>query len=247
MKNVLALGVALLVVSTASANFFDDFESYADTAAMLVEWPGGAAELDTAVGNPGQSLVHPGGTRNWHTFDAPMESDAGAIVWEFDMYDDAMGNKRVSSTLNKTTWGWLEHGMYNDLTNPNDPGGLNVDGWGMRILGNGGEGWMAYPTLPVARPGWAHLKATITPASTLFEIWLPEYDDGQGNVIPAAYDSFTSAQDATGLLWDKVGCGGPSDLSSAGGGAWYDNMNVIPEPASLGLLLLGGLALLRRR
>ena len=40
-----------------------------------------------------------------------------------------------------------------------------------------------------------------------------------------------------------------SGLSSAGGAASYDNylLEIVPEPGSLALMMLGGLALLRRR
>ena len=43
------------------------------------------------------------------------------------------------------------------------------------------------------------------------------------------------------LSLDHVG------LTAHQGSAYYDNLSVVPEPATLSLLALGGLALLRRR
>jgi hypothetical protein len=47
--------------------------------------------------------------------------------------------------------------------------------------------------------------------------------------------------------FDSVGLG--SHITANGWDAWADNLvvEIVPEPASLSLLLLGGLALLRRR
>jgi PEP-CTERM motif len=48
---------------------------------------------------------------------------------------------------------------------------------------------------------------------------------------------------------DSIRLGGPSSLSSGGGGGNFDNVSleVIPEPATLGLMGLGGLAMLGRK
>jgi hypothetical protein len=50
-------------------------------------------------------------------------------------------------------------------------------------------------------------------------------------------------------LFNQVRVGGPSALSSAGGGAKFDNvlLELVPEPSAALLALVGGVAALRRR
>lgn len=247
MRRGIAICAALCVVSLAWADFADDFESYADTAAMQAVWTGTIGTLDTVQGNPGQSIYHPGSTSNIASIPAVTVAAAAPVVWEFDLYDDAAGNKRIVSRLPDTGGGFLDFGMYNDLVNPDDVGGAHVSGYGMRIYGYGGEGWRAFPGLPTTRAGWHHLKATIYADQIVFELFLSEGLSAGGNPMPATYATYTSPRANDGLTFNTVRFGGASNLSSAGGGAWMDNMNIqsIPEPASL--LLLGALALLRRR
>lgn len=248
---VLVASLVFILATSASASLMDDFESYGNTAEMQGAWgAAGAGTLDTGVGNPGQSIFHPGGTQNTRMLDTALAEAAGQpIVWEFDLLEEfPLGNKRVTATLDKTTFGWLEFGLYNNLVEP--IGGGTVDGYGMRILANGGEGWVSFPNDPVSRTGWHHFKATITADEILFEAWLAEGTNPGGGTQPAEHVSYTStAHDGTGLIWDEVKIGGPSNVSSANGGAHFDNMSVtqIPEPATMALLLIGGVAMARRR
>ncbi|MCA9256477.1 MAG: PEP-CTERM sorting domain-containing protein [Phycisphaerales bacterium] len=248
---VLVSTLVLAIATTASASLMDDFESYGTTGDMQAAWgAAGLGSLDTVVGNPGQSMFHPGGTQNTRLLDTPLTEAAGQpIVWEFDLFEQfPLGNKRITATLDKVAFGWLELGLYNNLVEP--VGGGTVDGYGMRILGHGGEQWVSFPNDPVSRTGWHHFKATITADNILFEVWLTEGMNPGGGTSPAEYSSYTStAHDGTGLTWDEVKIGGPSNLSSANGGAHFDNMSVtqIPEPATIALLLIGGAATMRRR
>ena len=63
----------------------------------------------------------------------------------------------------------------------------------------------------------------------------------------------TTGVDASRLRAPTAGpsvgaAGGPSDVSSAGGAADFDNYSIsqVPEPSALALLALGGLMLRRR-
>src|SRR4051812_25063890 len=95
---LVALGGA--VMANAATIFSDNFESYANTAAMQAVWgSAGAGTLDTAAGNPGQSMKHPGGVSNQHSFTATPATDINPIIWQFDFLDDAAGNKRITGAL----------------------------------------------------------------------------------------------------------------------------------------------------
>jgi hypothetical protein len=246
----IAITLVLIAATTASATLYDDFE-YADQAAMDAVWSGANGVLDDTAGNPGKSMYHPGGAQDTRMLDAVLtEAPGQPIVWEFDLYQGTtgvLGNDRVTCTFDKVTWGWIEFGLYNDLVDPNDPGGLHVDGYGMRLVGNSGENWVSFPDNPTLRTGWHHFKATLSADEIVFEGWLAEGLNAGGNPQAAEYVTYTStAHDGTGLQWDEVKIGGPSGLSS-GDGANFDNISVmqIPEPASI--LLIGLLALVRRR
>ncbi len=68
----------------------EDFEGYANTAAMQVNWGTGAGTLDTAFGNGGQSAYHPGGTVNqWIGSSFSIKPSATqTIILTADIYDD---------------------------------------------------------------------------------------------------------------------------------------------------------------
>lgn len=257
MKGKVALLALVGVVAFAASAqaFFDDFESYADTAAMLA--PGawgdlgasaaGTSLLDT-FGNPGQSMWHPGGAVARHQIAPTNPSDSNPIVFEFDIYHDGTGNKRVGGGLRDDADGSLasiiEMAVYNDLASFEDPL-VKVSGFGIRTVFIGGvpANWVAFPgTSYVVAEGWHHMKATIGATSIKFE--LDKGDDGtvDGTII-------VTTNDTSGIAYDNLRLGGPSNLSSAGGGAAFDNVNfeVVPEPATLALLGLGGLFLRRRR
>src|SRR3977135_1585293 len=84
----------------AATIFADNFESYANTAAMQTVWGSPApGTLDTANGNPGQSLKHTGGVSNTHSIAATPATDASPLIWQFDFLDDGVGNKRFTGAL----------------------------------------------------------------------------------------------------------------------------------------------------
>ena len=69
MRHLLAaIAVMVMVSHVASATTMivnENFDSYADTAAMTAVWGGGPATLDTSLSfSPGNSAAHPGGTVN---------------------------------------------------------------------------------------------------------------------------------------------------------------------------------------
>jgi hypothetical protein len=223
--------------------FSDDFESYANTAAMNAVGAWGDASstanpgtLATAVGNPGQSMLHPGGATAKHIFAETTPTDTSPLVWEFDFFWDGSGNKRISGGLRDNGVGsnaaLLELGFYNATA--------EGSGFAYRTaLLAGSTNWHEFPNQTLASANtWLNFKATIGASSTLFEV-----SGDLGN------SSASVPINSSAITYDILRFGGPSDLSSAGGGANFDNVSVsvVPEPASHGLLALAAVPALGRR
>ena len=253
----LSLAAVVLARSAAMAGTIleDDFEAYADDAAMQAAWNeggGGGGTLDTGVGNPGQSMAHPGGLTSKRLFTATTPTDVQPLVWEFDFMDDGTGNKRVTGGLRDNGGGAplnsiLEMGRYNALADP-EAGGLTVSGYGVRTVFIGGSpgDWVTFAGNPSVQAGWHHFRATIRTSDILFEL-----DLGDDGTVDATRMVATSG--GAGIGYNVSLFGGPSNLSSAGGGAHFDNLSIqqVPEPTSAVLLGVGGISLmaiaLRRR
>ncbi len=91
------------------------------------------------------------------------------------------------------------------------------------------------PGAPTRSTGWHELSAVFTDTAIEF------YVDGV-NALSDVAMSYASAAGA--ISFDRVTVG--SGLSSANGVGYYDNVRVevIPEPSTIGLSVLGGLSLL---
>jgi hypothetical protein len=261
VRIALVLIAALASATTASAApiFFDDFEAYASTAAMSA--PGAWGDLQDpgetplgfldfgpplGFGNPGQSMAHDGGETNRHAI-APLTSGAGAIIWEFDFFSvDLATNRRVTGGLRVDNGvPLLEMGIYNSTFDPDDPF-QPAAGFAIRTVGIGGptesNGWLAFPGNPSVEAGWHHFRATIGTTSILFEL-----DLGDDGAVDAS--RLVNTDDISAVGWNSLRIGGPSDLSSMGFGANFDNYGIsqIPEPGTLSLVAMGLGGLLLRR
>lgn len=239
LSAVAAVGLSTAAQAAVIVN--ETFDGYADTAAMNANWgsPGGLGTLDTAFGNGGQSAFHPGGMVNsWigSAFSiAPTATDN--VVLQVDIYDDrANANKRLTAGLRNGADPLLEMGYYNGT----------VENFHTRILGFAGkDNWV--PIEPglnaTAEAGWNRYRAVIS--TTGIEITL---DLGADGTVDGTFESTGpfSANDFVDLRF-----GGPSNLTSGGGGAHFDNIilstELVPEPTSLALFGLAGAALLGRR
>lgn len=234
---------ALIPVATANAATIlvdEDFESYADTAAMQVNWgAAGAGSLDTTTGNPGQSALHPGGAVNSWAGSAisVIPSDTDKLVLTADIYDDGTPSRNTVGLRNGAT-PLFEMGHYNST----------LERYHVRILNMyGGENWIPIePGLAAdagAPAGWNRYQATFT--GTSLEITI---DLGADGTIDGSYTS-VGAPSASPFV--DLRFGGPSNLSSAGP-IHVDNirLEIVPEPSTFalaGLALVGLVGFARRK
>lgn len=247
---------ALLAPSLACATTIvsEDFESYADTTALGGTWTLGDGTLDSANGNPGQSLDHPGTGASFTAANANTIGFAGVypgpgetLIFQADIYDDANSNNERNSAGLRSAAGAniIEMGHYN---NPSHYAIRTV------LFAGGSDGaWVAFPNLvddlgaPLAAEtaveGWHTYTAMITDSDVTFTLDL----NGDGNINGT--HTATIAQNAA-FEFDIIRLGGPSSLGSANGGVKFDNISLtlVPEPTSALLAALGlaGLGLRRR-
>ncbi len=255
MKALLsALLLAPLAAATSHAAMTvisEDFEGYTDTADLGTAWSLGDGTLDTTNGNPGQSLAHPGtggsfsgANTNSMSFAAIVPTSSQPIVFSASIFDDgSSANKRVSAGMRAAAGAnIIEMGMYNS---PSHYAYRTV------LFESGDATWVAFSNLvddagmaignaPIN--GWHTYTATITGTDITFTLDLNS--DGNINATSVANVVPTAAG------FDIVRLGGPSDLSSGGGGANFDNvrLEIVPEP-SAALLAIAGAAFgfVRRR
>lgn len=241
---VLLVAVVFSVGQTQAGTVFsDDFESYADTTAMQVVWgAAGLGTLDTVLGNPGQSMAHPAGTDNIVTVPVQQASAANPLVYTADIFDDGTSaNKRFTAGLRFSgVANLLEMGMYNSPSHYAVRAVLPGFSWVAfsAITDDGGT-----PILNAPVVGWHRFQVIHDGTNATFTL-----DLGSTGIINAT-EVLAAAWNANGV--DSIRLGGPSNLSSAGGGGNFDNVSlvVIPEPSTLALLGLAGLGLvaIRRR
>lgn len=246
---IMAIGAAS---STHAATILvsEDFESYADTAAMTAVWGGGLGTLDTSNSFSGsQSAFHPGGTVNSRTdFGSVAPSATHDLVLSARIYDDAVLNTdRITVGLRTGAAPLFEMGRYLDNTigfPENNPYGIRALSMGNGITPS--PNWQ--PFLSGGNPidsvaGWHTYEATFSIANGV-TVTLDLGSDGTiDSTLHFAGDGASEFNNFTDLRF-----GGPSNLSSAGGGANFDDIQlalvpVIPEPTSLLLVGMMGLTL----
>lgn len=250
----LALVVGLALSSAQAALIVNEnFDSYADSAAMKAVW-GGAGNLgtlDTSLSySPSNSAFHPGGVVNVYQpgIGTVTPTATHDVRLRAQIYDNALvANDRVTVGLRTGAAPLFEMGRYNDWAPlPATP----VHTYGIRglSLGNGitpSPGWKPFliggNPIP-ATAGW-HTYAAIFSIVDGLTVTLDLNSNGTiDSTLHFAGDGTSAFGNFTDLRF-----GGPSNLASAGGGANFDNIRLgyyaVPEPASLALVGLMGLGL----
>lgn len=238
MRRLLAVGVILAFASTASAGvvWFDDFDSYADQAAFDAVYtqiyPAVPLLLDQTMGYSDGQSVNPLGPNNNYERRAYMNlgaefagTDEDPLVFEFMMHvNDATDwwTREYIELRGYTGEGYGDGDLEELIALGCTSSGVNTDLYNARVLT--GLNWFDTTTAKVA--DWVLLTAEIkTDTVDIF--------------VNGAFNA--SSPRAPGITFDSVVLG--SGLSSR-----VDvHFDGVPEPATLSLLALSGLALLRRR
>jgi len=238
---IFTVAVALVSVAAclpvASASIIDDdFESYGSTADLDAVWAVTSGTntdtfLDTDPLDPLNQVVTDSvnTSRRSLSFTPFSVSGSETFVWSFDFYDyvgSASDPRNYGQLLSQASGGGLNEllamGMYNAAGPVHD-----ATKYQARVA-FGGPNWFNLNT--DRSVGW-HNFAAVIGASTL-----DFYVDGALDTAGVSHGGFE---------WYEARIG--SGLSSTGGQASYDNYLLTPEPASLTLLMLGGLLAFRRR
>ena len=238
----------------------EDFESYANDGDMLAAWALGQGtvngSLETTFGSDGlgnsdsgQSAFHDGSGANVMDFATLVPTETEWIHLQVDIFDDDTSqdpffplnpsNKRMSLGLRDSAGANLiELGMYNSGDQyayrailfgdtSDDP---NWAGWdlGTETIDVGDP---PVPTeFPVNRyrgEVWNTWHVTITPDTLIFE-----FDLGADGTIDAT-DTYDTGVETGASGYNQIRFGGPSGISSLGGGVHFDNilLEVIEAPA----------------
>ncbi|TWT93389.1 hypothetical protein Pla108_38830 [Botrimarina colliarenosi] len=256
MRRILTLTLAALAapaLCSAAVIVSEDFESYADTTALGGVWSLGDGTLDTAAGNPGQSLNHPGtggsftgANTNSLSFPSVYPGPGETLIFQADIYDDGNSNNERNTAGLRAAAGAniIEMGHYNSPSH-----------YAIRtvLFGGGSDAvYVAFPNIiddlgaPVADAtsvtGWHTYTAAITDSNVTFTLDL----NGDGNINSTIVANVT--QNAA-FEFDIIRLGGPSDLGSGAGGVKFDNISLtlVPEPTAAVLALVGLAGLARRR
>lgn len=241
---VAALGVFASGTAQAATVYVNEtFESYADTAALSANWsaPTGLS-LNSGGGHPGNAGQHDG-SASAHIWTGPAFSvtptDEAPLVLSADIWYSGAAAQRNTVGLRNGANPLFEMGFYNDAA---------ANGLGVRVLSFAGSpnwvGLVPYTTLGTGEDAaqWIRLEATFTSTQATIT-----YDLGADGTVDGTYNAPGGAFSANPFI--DLRFGGPSGLSSAGGGFLVDNIYLrsVPEPASLAFLALGAAGLIRRR
>ena len=164
------------------------------------------------------------------------------VVTVTGTYEDVNGDTQTSD--------WTSAVMDIDLTTGSfyqDAMGSNTEPPAAWIAMVPSLEWDTYAAVPAGDPSVASFAGTPVLDATNYDAsWFDSADDGTGTFTVARLTVTTDADsngDFTGTVYDRSTAGTGVDIV----GWSVDGGNFIPEPATMGLLAMGSLALIRRR
>ncbi|GJM24623.1 MAG: hypothetical protein DHS20C16_10380 [Phycisphaerae bacterium] len=257
MKRILAVGLLLALTAPASATLvLNETFDYADNASLNAVWNASGSNpdyaLDTGFGNGQPSYGMPSPTGNFQGRLArnlpggPIQAtdlEPARIKFDFYLDDAGAANSWVGARHYVELRGY-ENGAYADgglqnllaigVTNSvTAPEAHNNSFYQGRVTFGSNWNTLDEGAAPNRAAGWHEMAIVITGTEVRYLV------DGILSEVEARPNNF---------LFDSVVLG--SDLTANGHAAWVDNLMVetnVPEPATLALLAMGGVAVLRRR
>jgi hypothetical protein len=246
-KCLLVIVLASAVPALAAPNLFDDFENGVGGDIVWTPWGGNPGDPTTPIGNNNlvttdsshnhtlggsrAARVHASDPAAWNGY-ADFGATAGFVRAEAYVFEDHnVTNNEVTNMLS----------LYGDGANPgNFTDYLQLGVVPFYPQGSLGYGWRTNQgginnTSPAVsrKAGWTKLaiEADALAAGGQVRFYIDDALVGTSQRTPGV-----------NLRWVRIG-----NNSKRYENFWYDDVSVTPEPASLVLLVAGGMALVRRR
>lgn len=254
VSSILTAGLVILLAATANAMLIDNFDSYADNAALMTAW---TANVGAGLAlNTSESVSAPNSVKNPGTLGASMRQHmsaipASALDFSFDFYDYDGGYDRDYGMMYARTGDQWSGGLNNLMAVGKNNNILTnryfarvAFGTTTSVYGDGATapvsgGWFGLGGGPSRSVGWHTAQVTgepdpLNPGQVVYKFYI---DGTLGGSV--------SNQADVEYNWVVMGSG----LAPTVNPLAFDNVMAVPEPSALALGMVGlaGASFLRRR